>query len=126
MAAIPYTKYEDVARALEWLTEAFGFTERERFANPDGSVFHAEMLTPAGDPVFLAGPGGDYRAPASTGYRSAMVSVEVPDVDAQFARAEAAGAKPVFPPTDTPQGMRVCKVEDLEGHEWFFTRHSAG
>ncbi|WP_047121545.1 VOC family protein [Streptomyces leeuwenhoekii] len=121
MAAIPYLKYEDVARALEWLSEAFGFTERERFAHPDGPVFHAEMMTSSGDPVYLAGPGDDYHSPVRTGYRNAMVSVDVEDVDAQYKRAEAAGAKPVFPPTDTPQGMRVCKVEDHEGHEWFFS-----
>ncbi|MYV53272.1 VOC family protein [Streptomyces sp. SID3212] len=122
MAAIPYTKYEDVARALEWLTEAFGFTEQQRFAHPDGPVFHAEMLTRAGDPVYLAGPGDGYESPGTTGYRSAMVSVDVEDVDAQYKRAEAAGATLVFPPTDTPQGTRICKVEDLEGHEWFFSQ----
>ncbi|MDQ0292090.1 MULTISPECIES: VOC family protein [Streptomyces] len=122
MAAIPYMKYEDVARALDWLSEAFGFTERERFAHPEGPVFHAEMLTPAGDPVYLAGPGDDYRSPARTGHLNAMVSVDVEDVDAQYRRAQAAGAKLVFPPTDTPQGTRVCKVEDHEGQEWFFSQ----
>ncbi len=125
MAAIPYTKYEDVARALEWLTEAFGFTEQQRFAHPDGPVFHAEMLTPAGDPVYLAGPGDGYKSPATTGHRSAMVSVDVEDADAQYKRAGAAGATLVFPPTDTPQGMRICKVEDHEGHEWFFSQKLA-
>ncbi|GAA4771480.1 MULTISPECIES: VOC family protein [Streptomyces] len=122
MAAIPYVKYENVARALEWLSAAFGFTEERRYAHDDGAVFHAEMLTPQGDPVYLAGPGGDYRSPGATGHRSAMASIDVEDVEAVFARAGKAGATVAFPPTDTPQGLRVCKVEDHEGHEWFFSQ----
>lgn len=126
MAAIPYLKYEDVASALDWLSKSFGFAERQRHAGPDGAVFHAEMTTPTGDLIYLAGPGGDYRNPKHAGHVTVMVSVEVEDVDAVFEQATAAGATAQFPPTDTPQGMRVCKVEDHEGHEWFFTKQIAG
>ena len=122
MPAIPYLKYEDAASALDWLTKAFGFAERLRYAGPDGAVMHAEMTTPGGGVVYLAGPGGDYRNPRHTGHVSVMVSVEVDDVDAGHAQAVDAGATTEFPPTDSPQGLRACKVSDPEGHEWFLTQ----
>jgi hypothetical protein len=31
--------YEDVGRAADWIVEAFGFEERERYAADDGIVF---------------------------------------------------------------------------------------
>lgn len=122
MAAIPYLKYEDVSTAIDWLSKTFRFTEVQRFAHDGGAVFHAELATEAGDPVYLAGPGGDYRNPANSGTLTAMVSVDVIDADDAFRHASSAGATVVFPPTDTPQGMRVFKVIDLEGHEWFFSQ----
>lgn len=121
MAAIPYLKYEDAGTALDWLVKSFGFTERQRYAGPDGSVFHAEVTTANDDLIYLAGPGDGYRNPRALGAVTVMISLEVDDVDAQHDLAVAAGATVQMPPTDTPQGMRVCKVEDLEGHEWFFT-----
>ena len=41
---------------------------------------------------------------------------EVSGVDAEYARAVAAGAKPVFPPTDEPWGQRTCYVADPDGN----------
>ena len=40
----PYLLYEDAAAAVDWLTRAFGFTERVRFAEDDGLVSHAELV----------------------------------------------------------------------------------
>lgn len=41
---------------------------------------------------------------------------EVSAVDAEYARTIAAGAKPVFPPTDEPWGQRTCYVADPDGN----------
>jgi hypothetical protein len=30
--------YEDVGRAADWIVEVFGFGERERYADDDGTV----------------------------------------------------------------------------------------
>jgi uncharacterized glyoxalase superfamily protein PhnB len=43
-------------------------------------------------------------------------------VDAQFARATAAGARLVDPPTDREYGEREFTVTDLAGHHWQFTQ----
>lgn len=34
---LPHIFYEDVARALSWLKETFGFVEHYRFELPDGT-----------------------------------------------------------------------------------------
>ena len=38
------------------------------------------------------------------------------DVDTEYARVTAAGATPVFPPTDEPWGQRTCYVADPDGN----------
>ena len=37
---VPMIAYEDAAAAIDWLTEAFGFSERreQRYADEDGTV----------------------------------------------------------------------------------------
>ena len=43
-AAIPMLSYEDVAAAVDWLSDAFGFREvGERYTDDDGRVSHAEI-----------------------------------------------------------------------------------
>ena len=43
----------------------------------------------------------------------------VPDVDAAYARAVAAGAEGVMPPEDKPYGERGAEVRDPMGNQWF-------
>ena len=42
---VPMIAYEDTAAAIEWLTRAFGFIEREgrRYVMEDGTIGHAEL-----------------------------------------------------------------------------------
>jgi PhnB protein len=43
----------------------------------------------------------------------------VPDCDAVFDRAVAAGARVWRPVAPTPYGMRAGKIRDPYGHNWF-------
>jgi uncharacterized glyoxalase superfamily protein PhnB len=52
----PYLLYEDVPGALDFLSKAFGFQERLRFANDEGTVTHAEMEL-GGDSIMMGDPG---------------------------------------------------------------------
>ncbi len=117
----PYLLYEDVAGALDWLREAFGFEEVLRFASEEGEINHAEMRI-GGESVYLGDPGGDYRSPKRLGTRTAMVHVYVDDVDAHYLRAKAAGAAIELEPTDQPYGDRRYDAYDLEGQLWSFAR----
>ena len=66
----PYLLYEDAAAAIDFLTSAFGFTERMRMAGEGGQgLAHAE-LEYDGSPIMLGTPGGEFAGPASTGVDS--------------------------------------------------------
>ncbi len=120
----PYLHYEDVGAALEWLGRAFGFRERLRFADPAGTVTHAEMeVEGGGGEIMLGDPGPDYESPKRVGRATQLVHVYVDDVDGHCARAREAGATIVREPEDQPYGDRRYDAEDLEGHLWSFAQH---
>jgi uncharacterized glyoxalase superfamily protein PhnB len=130
--------YEDGAAAIDWLVEAFGFDERLRFTDDDGTVSHAELDT-GGGTIMLATPTPDYVSPkrlrelseearkmSEVPYVIDGVLVEVDDVDAHFSRAKAAGATILSEPEDVPEvGVRHYRVEDPEGHRWMFSQEIA-
>jgi len=118
----PYLLYEDVPGALDWLSKAFGFTERLRFTGADGTVNHAEMQL--GDGVIMMGDAGDaYRNPKRVGAVTVQIHVYVDDVDAHFERAKAAGAEIRRELRDEEYGDRRYDAYDLEGHLWSFAEH---
>lgn len=131
----PMLSYEDVGRAADWIVQAFGFEERERYADDDGTVTHVTMELDGGF-VFLGYPSPEYRGPrrhaeeceAARRWREAPyvvdgVMVSVDDVDAHFERARAAGATILSEPEDVPEiGDRHYRAEDVEGHRWMFSQ----
>ena len=119
---LPHITYEDVARALVWLTNTFGFTEHYRYGEPGGRVDGAQMhLGNAWIMLNSARPGR--ASPAQVGHDTQSLTVFVNDVDAHFEKAKAAGAKIVEDLHETEYGERQYGVEDLEGHHWLFSRH---
>jgi uncharacterized glyoxalase superfamily protein PhnB len=131
---IPMMAYEDVSTALDWLTRAFGFREREgsRYTEQDGRITHAEMEIEDGV-IMLANPTPDYQSPkhhaetceharkwSAVPYVIDGLHVFVDDVDGHHRRAEAAGAEVLAEPQDQDYGERVYRVADLEGHRWMF------
>jgi uncharacterized glyoxalase superfamily protein PhnB len=106
---VPYLSYTDPDAAIAWLSEAFGFEERLRYTEPDGTVSHAELEL-SGDSVMLSGgdPG------------EGLVVIEVDDVDVHHGRARGAGAEIVSGPEDTAYGVRRYRARDREGHLWMF------
>ena len=118
----PYLLYEDVASMLDWLSRAFGFTEKLRFAGDDGTVNHAEMQVGGGS-IMLGDPGDDYRSPKNGGGWPAQIQVYVDDVDAHYAQAKAAGAEIRKELADMPYGDRRYDAYDAEGHLWMFSTH---
>ena len=130
--AVPLISYENVAAAIEWLSEAFGFRERgERYTDGDGRVTHAELELD-GALVMLGWPGPDYRGPAKHAEECEAASkwLDVPyivdgvliyvnNVDAHCERARAAGATILREPKDEEYG-RLYNAADPEGHRWMF------
>lgn len=66
-AITPYVLYRDVAGALAWLSQAFGFRETLRFTEDDGQVSHAEMEV-GSSTVMLGQPGGGFRNPPNSAW----------------------------------------------------------
>jgi uncharacterized glyoxalase superfamily protein PhnB len=118
----PYLFYEDVPAALEWLAGAFGFEERMRMTEADGTIAHAEMQL--GDAVIMMGcPGTDYRNPMHLGGQPTFgLYVHVDDADAHCERARAGGATIESELEDKPYGDRVYGALDPEGHQWWFAQ----
>jgi uncharacterized glyoxalase superfamily protein PhnB len=130
--------YADAARAIDWLTAAFGFRERQgqRYTNEAGVVTHAELELD-GATIMLATPNADYQGPRRHAETCAAarrwldnpwvidgVFVEVDDLDAHHAQAVAAGARILRVPADAGVGFRVYTAEDPEGHRWMFGRRN--
>ena len=118
----PYLFYEDVAKALGWLSQAFGFRERLRMPGPDGIIGHAEMELEDGV-IMLGRPGADYRNPKRLGGVTQNIYVYVDDVDKHFECARRAGAEILQEPADQFYGDRRYGAVDPEGHQWYFAQH---
>lgn len=132
---VPMISYEDVVAAAEWLKAAFGFRERLRYTEPDGTVSHLQLELADGL-VMLGSAGGSYVGPRrhadvceimrrihDSPYVSDGLHVYVDDVTAHYARVVAAGAPVLTNLEETPFGDRHYRVEDLEGHRWMFAEH---
>lgn len=129
---VPFIGYEDAVRAIEWLSEAFGFEEhRDSRYEEDGVITHAE-LNLEGATIYMSTPRG-YASPRSIREESELARraydspwvidghfVEVNDVDAHYDRAVAAGATILHGVEEPGYGYRVYSAEDLEGHRWMF------
>jgi len=114
---IPVLVYPDVRSAVDWLTAAFGFAERVRI----GEDHRAQLSIGADGAMIVADVSGE-RQPPQPGVRTHVIKVRVADVDAQFERARAHGARVHEAPAEYQYGERQCTVEDLAGHRWEFTQ----
>lgn len=114
---IPVLVYPDVRAAVAWLSAAFGFVERVRI----GESHRSQMRVGADGGVILADVRREQRPP-EPGAVTHVIKVRVADVDAQFERARAHGARVLQEPTEFEYGERECTVEDLAGHRWQFTQ----
>src|SRR2546425_620445 len=109
---VPMFSYEDVGRAADWIAKAFGFEEKGRWSDESGRVTHVNMELDGGM-IMLGYPSADYQSPKhhaevcdqARTWRQAPYVVDglyvtVDDVDAHYARAQAAGR-------DDPVGARA-------------------
>lgn len=106
---IPELGYADIAAAIDWLRDAFGFTLRVRIGD-----HRAQMNVGDGAIALTAG---------AVAPRAVLVRVE--DADAHHVRAVAHGAQIVREPADHPYGERQYTAVDLGGHAWTFSQSIA-
>jgi PhnB protein len=105
--------------AIAFYTQAFGAVEIGHMPMPDGRIAHAEIRI--GDSrIMLAEHMPEYgsRDPRALQGTPVYLHLYVPDADAAWDQAIAAGAKPVMPLADMFWGDRYGQVEDPFGHRW--------
>ena len=114
----PCFRYEDAPKAIEWLNKAFGFEQQFVVQGESNTVAHAQLRLGSG--MIMMGSGGkpDPKNPWAT--ERCGTYVAVPDIEAHYARAKAAGAKIERPLADTEYGSREYSARDCDGHPWSF------
>lgn len=119
-----YITVKNSAAAIEFYARAFGATEVFRLEMGPGIIGHAEIKI--GDShVMLSDEFPDHGAisPQTLGGATSHLMVYCEDCDAAFARAIAAGAKPVRAVEDQFYGDRSGQVLDPFGHRWTLSTH---
>lgn len=121
----PTLSVRGCAEAIEFWKRAFGAEERSRAPGPGGQIMHAELKV-FGTVLMLNDemPEMGCRSPQALGGTPIGLYCYVPDVDAVFARAVAAGCTPVMPVSDMFWGDRFGKVVDPYGFEWGLATHT--
>jgi len=113
----PMLSVRNGARAVEFYISAFGAIEVYRVGDPGGAV--VARLSIDGAEFWLSDESPEHGnfSPESLGGSSARMILTVPDPDAVFARALAAGAQAVVA-VEEAYGWRVGRVVDPFGHHW--------
>lgn len=112
----PYLIVNDAAQLIDFVKNAFGAEEQFRSIGSAGGL-HCELKL--GDSMVMIGGGGAWRGTPST----TALHVYVPDVDATYQRALAAGATPLRAPADQEYGDRDASVRDAAGNNWYIGSH---
>ena len=130
---IPVLVYPDVAGAIEWLSQMFGFRERWRAGN------HRAQLSFGGSTIAISEPRtrpqdvsdqapGLQPAVATGGSKDVTLHslmVRVPDVQRHYEHARKNGVRIIQTPADFPYGERQYTAEDPGGHRWTFSQSIA-
>jgi uncharacterized glyoxalase superfamily protein PhnB len=123
-SVIPGLRYRDALAAIDWLIAAFGFQKNAVYLGPNNTVAHAQ-LTYGGGMIMLGSVENGSESsklmvqPDEIGFRETKsLYLVVPDADAVYASAKAAGATIVMDIHDPEYGGRTFTCRDLEGHLW--------
>jgi uncharacterized glyoxalase superfamily protein PhnB len=110
---------DGAARYIDFLTRAFGAVEIDRSPGPNGKLMHAHVRI--GDSMLMFSD--DFAAefgqpPLATGRMPFHMHLYVPDVDATWQQAVAAGCEVTMPLSDQFWGDRYGHVRDPFGVNW--------
>src|SRR5438309_80152 len=119
----PHLIVKGAAKYIDFLKRAFGATEIHRTPGPGGRLVHVQVQI--GDSVMMFADhfpemGG---SPIAEGWWPVVLSLYVPDADAFFAKAVAAGCTVKFPLADQFWGDRYGQVQDPFGFTWAIATH---
>ena len=120
----PSLTLKDSLKAIEFYKKAFGAKVLDLFPAPDGKgTMHATMQI--GDSIVMMGdenPG--CKSAESLGGSPTGLYLYVPDADAVFKQAVAAGATATMPVTEMFWGDRFGSLKDPFGYSWMIATHT--
>jgi uncharacterized glyoxalase superfamily protein PhnB len=121
---IPTLRYRDTRKAIDFLVEAFGFEAGNVATSNEGVIEHAELSFRDGMVMLGTIRDNEFGSLLTTvqaaGKPTQSAYVIVDDVAAHAARAEAAGAVILMPPTLQDYGATDYTCSDPEGNVWSF------
>jgi PhnB protein len=97
---------------LAFIARAFGGSNIEKYASPEGLIPHAHITV--GSSIIEMGEAHGPYQPMPT-----MFYLYVENVDASYRRALEAGATSVSEPSDQDYGDRTAGVKDVFGNQWY-------
>lgn len=115
---------EGAAAYVDFLQKAFGAVEINRSPGPGGKLMHA--LLKIGDSVLMLNDDFSQEfgiPPVVRGNLPFFINLYVPDADAIFAQAVAAGCQATMPISDQFWGDRYGHVRDPFGFNWAIATH---
>lgn len=122
---IPCLRYRDAPKAIEWLCSVFGFEKQLVVPNEDGTIAHAQLRLGKGMVMLDSVRTDDnafgrlIRQPDEIGGAETQSPyLVVPDAEAVYRRARAAGARIEIEIKDEDYGGRGFCCRDLEAHLW--------
>ena len=113
----PYLVVRGAAKTIDFAKKAFDAQDLfDPMKRPDGTIIHAELKI--GDSVVMISDATEEH-PAM----QSMLHLYVPDIDAKYKKAVAAGATTVMEPADQFYGDRTSGVKDPCGTMWYIATH---
>jgi uncharacterized glyoxalase superfamily protein PhnB len=113
----PYLVVRGAAKLIEFAKKAFGAeTVGEAMKRPDGTIMHTQIKI--GDSLIMVSDASAQNQPTQS-----MLYIYVPNVDAVYQRAVAAGGTSMMEPMDMFYGDRSGGVKDPSGTQWFIGTH---
>lgn len=121
----PSFTFKDSRKAIEFYKKAFGAKVLDLFPDPSGrGTMHATIQI--GDSIVMMGdemPGGACASAETLGGCPITLFIYVPDVDAIFQQAVAAGGTVCMPVAEMFWGDRVGQIKDPFGYAWMIATH---
>ena len=113
---VPYVIARDAEQLLTFVKTGLNAVEKDIMRYPDGRIWHADVLI--GDSHVMFSQATE-RHPAM----ACSLYLYVPDTDAAYRAALAAGATSVMEPANQFYGDRNAGVKDANGNFWYFGTH---
>ena len=126
-AVTPSFTFKDSQKAIEFYKKAFGAKVLDLMPDPSGRrTMHATMQI--GNSIVMMGdemPGAEncMKSAETLGNSPISLYVYVPDADAAFKQAVAAGGTATMPVADMFWGDRCGSLKDPFGYSWMIATH---